>query len=58
MNKITSPTATASLTVATVSPGSVSGRSAEPVIGYAYTLNNDGDPEWRSPHRRFALQSS
>ena len=35
----------ASLAVAILAPGSVSGRPAEPVIGYAYTLNNDGDPK-------------
>jgi hypothetical protein len=43
MNKITSPIATISLAVAMLAIGSVSGRSAEPVIGHAYTLNNDGD---------------
>jgi 6-phosphogluconolactonase (cycloisomerase 2 family) len=43
MNKIASPIATASLAVAILATGSVSGRSAEPVIGHAYTLNNDGD---------------
>ena len=43
MSKLTSLIATASLAVAFLATGSVSGRSAEPVIGHAYTLNNDGD---------------
>jgi 6-phosphogluconolactonase (cycloisomerase 2 family) len=43
MNKITSPIATISLAVAMLAIGSVSGRSAEPIIGHAYTLDNDGD---------------
>ena len=43
MSKITSPIATISLAVAMLAIGSVSGRSAEPIIGHAYTLNNDGD---------------
>ena len=45
MSTITSSIAMASLAVAILAPGSVSGRPAEPVIGYAYTLNNDGDPK-------------
>jgi 6-phosphogluconolactonase (cycloisomerase 2 family) len=43
MSKMTSPIATASLAVAILASGSVSGRSGEPVVGHAYTLNNDGD---------------
>ena len=43
MNKITSPIATASLAIAILASGSVSSRSAEPVVGHVYTLNNDGD---------------
>jgi 6-phosphogluconolactonase (cycloisomerase 2 family) len=43
MSKIMSSIVTASLTVAFLAAGSVSSRSAEPIIGHAYTLNNDGD---------------
>src|SRR6516225_10837589 len=35
--------ATASLAAAILATGSLSGRSAEPIIGHLYTLNNDGN---------------
>jgi hypothetical protein len=35
--------ATASLTVVILALGSVSGRSAEPIVGHVYTLDNDGN---------------
>jgi 6-phosphogluconolactonase (cycloisomerase 2 family) len=43
MGKMTLPIATASLAVAILATGSVSGRSAEPIVGHVYTLNNDGN---------------
>ena len=43
MSKMTLPIATASLAVAILATGSVSGRSAEPIVGHVYTLNNDGN---------------
>jgi len=43
MNSITLPIATASLAVAILAIGTVSGRSAEPVVGHVYTLDNDGN---------------
>ena len=43
MDKITLPIATASLVVAILAIGSLSGRSAEPVVGHVYTPDNDGN---------------
>ena len=43
MSKITLPIAAASLAAAILATGSVSGRSAEPIVGHVYTLNNDGN---------------
>jgi 6-phosphogluconolactonase (cycloisomerase 2 family) len=43
MDKITLPIATACLVVAILAIGSLSGRSAEPVVGHVYTLDNDGN---------------
>ena len=43
MSKMALPIATASLAVAILATGSVSGRSAEPIVGHVYTLNNDGN---------------
>jgi len=43
MNRMTLPIATASLAVAILAIGTVSGRSAEPVVGHVYTLDNDGN---------------
>ena len=40
---MTLPIATASLAVAILATGSLSGRSAEPIIGHVYTLDNDGN---------------
>src|SRR6516164_5352341 len=40
---MTLPIAAASLAAAILATGSVSGRSAEPIIGHLYTLNNDGN---------------
>ena len=42
MSKTTLPIAAASLAIAILATGSVSGRSAEPIVGHIYTLNNDG----------------
>ena len=42
MSKMTLPIATASLAVAILAACSVSGRSAEPIVGHVYTLDNDG----------------
>ena len=43
MSKMRLPIAAASLAVAILATGSVSGRSAEPIVGHVYTLNNDGN---------------
>ena len=43
MSKMTLPIATASLAVAILATGSVSSRSAEPIVGHVYTLDNDGN---------------
>jgi hypothetical protein len=43
MSKITLPIATASLAVSILATGSLSGRSAEPIVGHVYTLDNDGN---------------
>ena len=43
MNRMALPIATASLAVAILAIGTVSGRSAEPVVGHVYTLDNDGN---------------
>ncbi len=43
MSKITLAIATASLAVAILGIGSLSGRSAEPVVGHIYALDNDGN---------------
>ena len=43
MSTIASSIATAGLVVAIIAAGNVSGRAAEPVVGHAYTLTNDGD---------------
>jgi 6-phosphogluconolactonase (cycloisomerase 2 family) len=42
MSKVRLPIAAASLAAAILATGSVSGRSAEPIVGHIYTLNNDG----------------
>ena len=42
MSKMTLPIAAASLAVAILAACSVSGRSAEPIVGHVYTLDNDG----------------
>ena len=43
MDKLTLHIATASLAIAILAIGSSSGRSAEPVTGHIYTLDNDGN---------------
>jgi len=43
VSKMTLQIATASLTVVILALGSVSGRSAEPIVGHVYTLDNDGN---------------
>jgi 6-phosphogluconolactonase (cycloisomerase 2 family) len=43
MNKVTARVATAGLVAAILATGGLSGRSAEPVVGHIYTLDNDGN---------------
>jgi 6-phosphogluconolactonase (cycloisomerase 2 family) len=43
MNKVTARVATVGLVAAILAAGGLSGRSAEPVVGHIYTLDNDGN---------------
>src|SRR6516165_12468602 len=43
MNKITLPITTVSLALAILAIGNASGRSADPVVGHIYTLDDDGN---------------